>query len=131
MLLLQPSARGGRRRSEGPCGPEATGKAQGGGEAEARPCCVGCFSVPGGEGADGVTGAETTEVGIQWVFRGPGWAVWLEQKGIFRGSVRTLLCLSLCLPNFALSALRVRPNLIPLCFHSPSAGPGIISINVE
>lgn len=38
------------------------------------------------------TGAETTEVGIQWVFMGL-WAVWLEQKGDFRGRVRTVLTL--------------------------------------
>lgn len=38
------------------------------------------------------TGAETTEVGIQWVFMGL-WAVWLEQKGGFRGRVRTVLTL--------------------------------------
>lgn len=55
-------------------------KAQWGGEAGARPCSVGCFSVPPArEGADGVTGAEMTEVGIQWVFT-ELWAVWLEQK---------------------------------------------------
>ena len=55
-------------------------KAQGGGEARARPCSVGCFSVPPArEGADGVAGAEMTEVVIQWVFA-ELWAVWLELK---------------------------------------------------
>lgn len=46
-------------------GPETTGKARGGGDAEARPRDGGCFSVPVGEGADGETGAETTEVGME------------------------------------------------------------------
>lgn len=41
----------------------------------------GLLSAPVGEGADGVAAAETTEVGIQWVFMGL-WAVWLEQKGV-------------------------------------------------
>lgn len=73
------------RRSEKERGPvqqkpqERPGRGEGG-EAETRPCCVGCFSVPAGAGADGVTGAETTEVGMQWVFVGL-WAVWLEQGG--------------------------------------------------
>lgn len=35
----------------GSCGPEAAGKAAGGGEA--RPCNVSCFLVPVGKGADG------------------------------------------------------------------------------
>lgn len=56
-------------------------EAQGGGKAGERACSVGCISVPVGVGADGVTGAETTEVGIQWVFM-ELWAVWLEQKGV-------------------------------------------------
>lgn len=92
------------RRSEqerGPVGQTPWGRLGEGSrrrEAGARPCRGGCFSVPVREGADGVTGAETTEVGIQWVFMGL-WAVWLEQKGGFRGRVRALLCLSLCLPN--------------------------------
>lgn len=50
---------------EGPRGQEGCG----GGEAEVRPCRVGCLSVPVGEAADGAAGAETTEVGFQWVFR--------------------------------------------------------------
>lgn len=96
-------------------------------EAEASPRSVGCFSVPGEEGADGV---ETTEVGIQWVFMG-FWAVWLEPKGIFRGRVRTFLRLSFCLPDHTLSALKVKPNLIPLYFRGPSTGPGWNFVNVE
>lgn len=72
---------------EGSCGPEAAGKAPGGGEA--RPCNVSCFSVPVGKEQ-----METTEVGIQWVFL-ELWAVWLEHKGVFRRRVRTFLCLSL------------------------------------
>ena len=54
---------------------------------------MGRISVPVGEGADGVTGAEPTEVGIQWVFM-ELWAVWLEQKGVFRGGEHSSVYLS-------------------------------------
>ena len=64
-------------------------KAQGGGEAGARPCSVGCLSVPPArEGADGGAGAEMTEVGVQWVFT-ELWAVWLEPGTEEREGVRT------------------------------------------
>lgn len=51
-----------------------------------------------------------------------------EQKGVFRGRVRTFLCSSLCLPDS--TCMRMKPNLIPLCFHSPSVGPGSSLRNV-
>lgn len=71
---------------------------------------MGCFSVPGGKGADGIPGAETAEVGIQWAFMG-FWAAWLEQKGDFRGRGRTFLFIS---SKLYFKGVRVKPSLLPL-----------------
>lgn len=100
------------------------------GEAAAGPALpCGLRLSPCWAGADGGTGAGTAEVGSPWAFLGL-WTVWLEHRGVFRGRVRTFLCLSLCLPNYAVSALRVRPNLIPLVFtvlgRGQACSPGVV-----
>lgn len=67
MPLLQPSAKGRRRRR----GARWTRNHRRGSRRRGRRSQAsqwGCFSVPVGEGAEGGTGAETAEVGIAWVY---------------------------------------------------------------